>query len=549
MAENITEVRLLSVPLEKDYIHTFYFTSPEAQLDYFLNLQHKPFTNLSYQRKDGFIRVPAQYDTILQYNYVMYKNAAYSQKWFFAFITDSKYVDDGRTDVYIETDVIQTWLSSCTIKPSFVEREHAASDTIGEHTVPEQLETGDYIINKKNKNASLLTFSMVMATTVDLNNKVDDKFEPAAGGMYNGIYSGLKYYLMTDTQANRAIKALAEAGQSDAIVSIFMAPSLYVDSLVPEGGTYSEVQHNLNVVRKDWVNTFGVSDTENYKPTDIDGYTPKNNKLFTYPYCYMLMTNNSGGSAIYKYELFNNPTDPDHCAFYLYGSITPGFSIYISPRYYNGVDINSLEGLTLGKYPICAWTTDVYTNWLTQNSVNIGISVGSAVVQTGLGVTSAILGAALAPATGGASLLAGSAILAGTGALAGGASSIASTVGEIYSHSLQPPQAEGNVNSGDVMFSAGTLTFTAYQMTIKKEFAKLIDDYFTMFGYKINRVKVPAVGHRENFWYVKTIDANIDGAIPPQDLQKIKDCYNRGITFWKNPAVIGNYQVSNKTTT
>ena len=79
----------------------------------------------------------------------------------------------------------------------------------------------------------------------------------------------------------------------------------------------------MDVNKKDWVNTFGVDDTENYKPTKLDGYTPKNKKLLTYPYCYMLLTNNSGGSAVYKYELFNNPDDDSHCAFYIYAAVTP----------------------------------------------------------------------------------------------------------------------------------------------------------------------------------------------------------------------------------
>ena len=79
----------------------------------------------------------------------------------------------------------------------------------------------------------------------------------------------------------------------------------------------------------------------------------------------------------------------------------------------------------------------------------------------------------------------------------------------------------------------------------KEQYAKIIDNYFDMFGYKVNRVKKPSAGHRENYWYTKTIDVNIDGAIPQKDLQKIKDCYNNGITFWYTPANIGNYSVSN----
>lgn len=548
MSNRMTGLRLLAVPLENDYLHTLHFNSKESQASYFISKTVKADEDYAYQRKDKVIRYPAEMDTIIHCNYVMYRNENFSSKWYYAFITKMEYVNDNMTYIHIETDVIQTWLFDYTLKPSFVEREHVENDTIGLHTVPEQLETGDYVINKKNKNASLLANTLIMAVTVDLNDYDDaligsGKYAPAGGDFYNGIYSGLKFYKVTKNEANRAIKALAGTGQSDAIVAIFTCPSLFVNATYPEGNEngYAEVDSTMNATRKDWVNTLGVEDSENYKPTDIDGYVPKNNKLFTYPYCYMLMSNNSGGTAVYKYELFNNPENNNHCAFYIYASITPSFSITISPRYYNNVDINSLERLNLGKFPVCAWASDVYTNWLTQNGINIPLSIGSALVSAGIGVG----GALLAPATGGLSAVA--ALGAGS-ALAGGVTGIAGTLAEKYKHSLQPPQIEGNVNSGDVTFSSGTLTFTAYQMTIKREYAYIIDSYFNMFGYQVNEVKVPLSNHRENYWYTKCNGVNIDAHIPLEDLQKIKDCYNRGITFWKNPSNIKNYNVSNSIT-
>ena len=66
-----------------------------------------------------------------------------------------------------------------------------------------------------------------------------------------------------------------------------------------------------------------------------------------------------------------------------------------------------------------------------------------------------------------------------------------------------------------------------------------------MFGYKVNIVKTPAKAHRSRYWYTKTIDVNIDGAIPSKDMQVIKDCYNRGITFWRNASEIQNYSLIN----
>ena len=539
MSNTLTTVQLLAVPIENDYKHTLYFESREAQANYFLGRKVASMENASYQRKDRVIKYPACIDDIINCNYVMYKNKAHSDKWYYAFITKMEYKNDGMTEITIETDVMQTWLRDYTVKTSFIEREHVDNDKIGLHTVPEQLETGDYVINAKNKNASLLAHTLILACTVDLNDYDDvligtGKYASAGGAYYNGIYSGLKYYKVTASEANKAIKALAKTGQSDAIVSIFTCPSLFVSGTYPADNAngYCEVDSNMDAKRMSWVNTLGVNDTENYKPTNLNGYVPVNKKLFTYPYCYMLMTNNSGGSAVYKYELFNNADDNDHCPFYIYSAITPSFSICISPRDYNGVDINSLEKLNLGKFPICAWASDVYTNWLTQNGVNMAITLGTSALQIACGVAGGAVGGGIGLAVGSSSIASG---------LAG----VANTVSEVYQHSLQPPQAEGNINSGDVTFATGTLTFTAYQMTIKKEMAEIIDGFFTMFGYKVNRVGVPLENHRSRFWYTKTVDVNIDGNLPQEDLQKIKKCYNTGITFWKDVANIQNYSKSN----
>ena len=176
----------------------------------------------------------------------------------------------------------------------------------------------------------------------------------------------------------------------------------------------------------------------------------------------------------------------------------------------------------MGKLPVCSWANDVYTNWLTQNSINIGTSLASSGLQV-IGGAGAMLGGLF---TGGLTSL------AGVGSLASGFMGIANSVGEIYSHSLQPPVLEGNINCGDAMFSSDNISFDAYHMSIKKEYAEIIDNYFNMYGYKVNRVGIPLTNHREKWWFTKTIDINIDSTVVyVEDIQKIKNVYNNGIIF------------------
>lgn len=139
----------------------------------------------------------------------------------------------------------------------------------------------------------------------------------------------------------------------------------------------------------------------------------------------------------------------------------------------------------------------------------------------------------------------GTAAVAGGGAVVAGAMGIANTLGQVYEHSLTPNSARGNTNGGDINACSNTNKFYFYKMSIKQEYAKIIDDYFSAYGYKVNSYKLPNVTGRTNWNFVKTIDANLTGEIPQEDLQEIKDILNNGVTFWHNPATFLDYSQSN----
>lgn len=118
-----TRLRLLKVPLQLDNKNQLTFKNQKAQNDYFLSLPHIEISDISYQRKDSMIYFPGHIDQLLQYNYVMYLNENYTDKWFYAFITKMEYDNDFNTKIYISTDVFQTWQFDLDFKESFVERE------------------------------------------------------------------------------------------------------------------------------------------------------------------------------------------------------------------------------------------------------------------------------------------------------------------------------------------------------------------------------------------------------------------------------------------
>ena len=106
-------------------------------------------------------------------------------------------------------------------------------------------------------------------------------------------------------------------------------------------------------------------------------------------------------------------------------------------------------------------------------------------------------------------------------------------------------QVHGNLNAGDFLWAKYKSAFTYLPMSIKAEYARCIDEFFSQFGYKCNRVKVPNITGRRNWNYVKTVGCYIDGDIPQADMEELKNMFDRGVTFWHNPATFADYSQNN----
>lgn len=605
---NITKVYLLSVPLENDYKDTLYFANATAQHDYFAGQVVKSYTDFSYQRKDSVIRVPAIVDSIRNCNYVMYQNSAYSNKWFYAFINRMVYVDDKRTDIYISTDVLQTWMFEMEFKDSFIEREHVNDDTVGKHTLPEGLETGDYVCNdvvnfRYANTYNSLTSSNSVCVCVQVTSLVfkyggNNNTEPVeyftSTQPYNVINSVPQgcYIIAIPLGDSSSLSALwslhglyAGGGRSDCIVSMFLLPMQMLGAsytpYVGHGSVASQMARYCYCPQDSEgpVNLYNIDAGPNVYDfaipinSTLDGYTPHNGKCKVAPYNYFTITNNDGVDISFSYEDFlSTPT------FRVRGSFEQGGNFMCLP--YNskktttsGSIVNGwTEGIPGGKFPQVSWTSDYYLNWQAQNGKYIETSLNLAGMELGANLLTGMIGGATgnfgsynmanlaieqaqanpriqereierlqtmpgANPSGGVGMF---------GAITNFAGQVANVMQQQKVARMTPQQAKGNASVGTLAFSSNaTGRYTAYKMSCRYEYIKAIDSYFDMFGYKVNRLGKPLKNHRQNWWYTKTVSANIDGNIPNEDMEIIKGIYNSGVTYWKNPANIKNYSVSN----
>ena len=142
-----TNIRLIrSCPLDPTYENTIWFDTQSQQTEYFKSLPGINFTKLSYQRYgQGVITIMSMVDYIYDCNYMMFQNANYDQRWFYAFITSMEYVNENTARVYYELDVMQTYLFDAVPDICFVEREHSETDNIGDNIVHEDVYFGPYV--------------------------------------------------------------------------------------------------------------------------------------------------------------------------------------------------------------------------------------------------------------------------------------------------------------------------------------------------------------------------------------------------------------------
>lgn len=511
------------VLLNNDYIHTIWFSDQSAQLAYFAGKVVKTFSAYTYIRKSWSLKVDATMEQARTWTYLYFQNG--NGKTYYYFINNIEYVNDNTVELFIEMDVMQTYLHEYTLHRCFVEREHSATDEIGDNTTRENVELGEIIVQDVYSVYQLTDLCILVQATINPRTSTADTIVKTLGSIHHGVFSGMGIYAVEMTTqdvtewANRLIE-LSEWGVIDSVINMWMYPKKLV-------ALHEDFEWGDGVICKTVSGITPFEFTTTKKNVLNDTYVPDNNKLLTYPYNFLYCTNNAGVSATYHYERFST----ENCVFKISGAISPDGCVRIEPTYYKGASENYDEGITLGDFPTCAWNSDTYKLWLAQNqkSQNLAFASGLGMMVAGAGMT------LFSGGVGG---------LAGAGTFVGGLSQIANILAQRQDMSVQPPQARGTY-SASVNIANDEHTFKFYFKSITAEYARSIDNFFSMYGYATNRVKIPNRNVRENWTYCKTIGCHVSGGLCTDDLRKIQSIYDNGITFWKNGDNIGSYGLSN----
>lgn len=498
--------------------------------------------NINYIRETESIKLNVPYSQVFQASYMAFKNPDYLNKWFFCFIDNIKWINQNTVEIFFTVDLFSTFNKQIRYKQAFVVREHTNDDRIGNNTIPENIGVSDvecvidYPIDASYNLGCYVAVESNWqpndnSTIVSIGNPDGKDFDGIT--IFNRNISGNQVFLIKFnnlSDLSNLLKLIIRTnmdGHISDIKNMYIIPKALINE--------SDLNYHYAYVNERTENYKFEFYTLNYsdlieifessfnKPNNYSDITIKNNKCFCYPYAYLYITNNSGNNNIFKFEDFND----ENCKFDNELSLSIGCSGRLVPKNYKGMVKNYDDAVPLGKYPVCGWSADSYTNWLTQNSVNIAQSITNKIMSP---VTDILTLENINPVKTGTNIF----------------NNIIGTMGQFYDAQLLPNLTTGG-NLGDLNFGAYNNGFKVRQMRLKKEFLKEVDDYFTRFGYKTNLTKLPNVTGRKNFNYVEidSSDSCVTGDFSHDIIEKLNNIFRSGVTIWHNYSNLQNYEVDN----
>lgn len=595
--EPISKLWLLNVPIELNYTHTLLFDNKQEQQNYFLDSQKvvKDLSNMksTYLRENGNIVVPFNRDEILNVNYLVYINPNFANKYYYCFVNNIEYVSQNSCSISISTDIFQTYIFDVSLKTALVERyiPQKADDLVGAFTYPENLECGEPQINKIDTTTAYNFMSPVFVIAINgVWNGSSWLAQTPNGCQINNTPQAMSFiFTGSSATARDWLKAINNAGLGERIISFFTVPAIAFNGL--NGKHWALWVGNKESVFSDDLKIININmDTIALKrPTSFSDnmtgntYIPKNKKLWTYPYAYLVNTPQGGQSKIYRYEDFVFSESTTDIEFSIASEISPNARVIFIPNSYK-VDSrrNVNEANISSDYPTLSYVSDVFNNWLMKNEEILNLTQTNRDnlydIATDYNNNQALinqLNNALSVVKNGASGISStvmgdyaSAISNGiVGQLQAGLNAYADDVNYEHQRSLNAVNYsfQTNMQMAQVRkesltpasVTAGSNSLAIYNSfitddvmvhySIKTEYAKRIDEYFSRFGYKVNNFMnlEDTLKTRSNWNYVKTTNCIITGNITQSNLEAFQQIFNNGITLWHNPDTYLDYNQEN----
>lgn len=464
-------------------------------------------------------------DYYMNANYISIENK--SGVVIFGFITDVLYINDNVVEITFEIDCFHTYYGNYDFCQCLIER--ATPDTAwspSDYSLPDYFEETEY-----------LTVATDNWTPLGDNLLLVLFFAPPKGRTYatadtpisdTGIMSGFVtgcYVIAVDgynasqtdiDNFRNVINTCYKSYHLDCINAVLMPTALY--------NTYNQVFSASSTGNITTVNGWL---TNAISTNNLNGTTIKNNKLFTYPYTFLEVTNNLGDVKRYAWEGWGDLG----AQFEVRAVSVPTPTITLIPRYYFGKDYDFENSITIDNFPCMPVQADTIGTWLAQNNT------ASALKALGATASGAVAGAMVGP------------VGAAVGGVMGAVGSGIDYVGKLSTANNTPSRMTSMGGSGSPIMlpQIEKLGFTFRAKCIRGEAIQAIDDYFTRFGIAEKSLRLPPLSRnvRGKYLYIKTNDCTIrskgDSGMPVWAERKICEIHDKGVTYWTSLSSVGNY--------
>lgn len=524
-------------------------------------------------------------------------------KWYYAFINGVEYVNEKTTLIHYTIDDLQTWLIGASINACLVEREHVnrSEDQWKLHLEPEPIGSELYDLSGDGNNDYLYLDSYSnYICAVTMSNKGNLKHSDTVStndvtGEIEGLMTGAYTYCIgtgqgtPSTQQSYMKTAMAslqnkingsweDGVYGSQVISAYMYPTKYVTDTV----SAEDFEPPLNPKTINHTITM---------PTKFDQFIPENKKMFTYPYSYLLCCTANGVGGELKWELFDGDIGQT-ITIRGYGHCSGVPEIGYLPLQYNGQAENKQHAMIVGNFPQVPITVDAYQAWLASGgetkartaafisaygSAVSGVSAIFGGVNQGMnnydsgadwtknynqyilsrtqgrlpqlnqGAMNAVKVGATNYANQNTNMLSSvaSGLLGAPASVAGAALGVYSAAKKLdYTFKdarYMPNQIVGSPTAG-LMVAHRLEGMYFYHCHVHDSEARKLDEFLTMYGYAVNRVKVPNLTGRQYWNFVKTNGSSISGDMPASAMANICRILDGGICFWHGDYV-GNFHI------
>lgn len=251
------------------------------------------------------------------------------------------------------------------------------------------------------------------------------------------------------------------------------------------------------------------------------GYVPTNKKLYNSPFCILEFGATDGQKITLQPEFVN-----DNCEINIIANISPSPSLIAFPFQYEGKDTDYEHAISIENFPQASLAIDGYKAWIASGGLS----------KQYIGIASSVTGGVLNTI----GTLASGNVIGGVASVTNAGASIANSIVDMNVAKTLPAVKIGSTNS-QPLTSDKRVGYFIRRMCLPKDVIKSIDDYFTMYGYRVNKVKKPNRHNRPHYTYIKTKGCKVRGGAPADAINRIQTIYDNGIRFWVNPNEVGQY--------